>query len=144
MNAHSPINTSTEIRQSESNRFGWVVVAGGIVGWILVSIAGGSRLRAAPEFIAGIFIIRECGDGALPRPGGAEPRYHTTSVRGDPAGNTGVRHFPVNLKNSRHRIRPGKSLRLVVAAFFHARAEGRIKQRSLQSSPDLKHVFRSH
>src|SRR5208282_5496075 len=132
MTAHSPTNTSTEIRQSESNRFGRVVVGGGIVGWIVVSIAGGSRLRAAPEFIAGIFIIRECGDGALPRPGGAEPRHHTTSIRGDPAGNTVARHFPVNLKDSRHRSDPGKSLRLLIAAFFHPRAQCRIKQRALQ------------
>ena len=51
MTAHSAINTSTEIRQSDSNRFGRVIVA--------VSIVGCSRLGVEPEFIAEILIIRE-------------------------------------------------------------------------------------
>ncbi len=51
MTVHKAINTSKGIRQSESNRFGRVIV--------VISIAGCSRLGAEPDFIAEIFIIRE-------------------------------------------------------------------------------------
>src|SRR6266849_4943543 len=136
MTAHSAINTSTEIRQSESNWFGRVIV--------MVSIVGCSRLGVALGFIAGSIIIRERGDGALLRPSGAEPRHHTTSVRSNPARNTVSRHFAVDLKDPRHRTGPGKSLRLLIAALFHPRAQYRIKQHSLQASPNLKHVFWIH
>src|SRR5258708_6749759 len=129
MTAHSTIKTSTEIRQYESNRFGWVIV--------VVSIVGCSRLGVAPKFIAEFFIIRECGDGA-------EPRHHPTSIRRDPARNTVARHLAVNLKDSRHRTGPGKSLRLLIAALLHPRAQYWIKQHSLQTPPNLKHVFRIH
>src|ERR1700687_433855 len=99
MTAHSAINTSTEIRQSDSNRFGRVIVA--------FSIVGCSRLGVKPEFIAGVFIIRERGDGALPRPcgalrlgsGQAPPRHHITSVRGAYARKAVTRPFAVNLKD---------------------------------------------
>src|SRR6266404_2834083 len=133
MTAHSATNTSTEIRQSDSNRFGLVIVE--------LSIVGCSRLGVKPEFIAEVFIIRECGNGAPPRPCGAEPRHHTTSIRSDPARNTVARHFAVNLQDSRHRTGPGKSLRLLIATLFHLRAQYRIKQHSLQTPPDLKHIF---
>src|SRR5260370_32611451 len=107
-----------------------------MVGRVALSIVGGSRSRAALGFIAELIIIRECGDGALPRPSGAlrlrsgqaPPRHHTTSVGGDPAENTVARHFAVNLQNSRHRTGPGKSLSLLIAALRHPRAEHRIKQ----------------
>src|SRR4029077_2061218 len=84
------------------------------------------------------------GRGSATRPRRAEPRHHTTSVRGNPAGNTVARYFAVNLKDSRHRTGPGKSLRLLIAALFHPRAQYGIKQHSLQASPDLKHIFRIH
>src|SRR5260370_40888041 len=125
MTAHNAINASTQIRQSESNWFGRG----------MLSVVGGSRLRAAPEFIVGGFIIRECGDGA-----GSTPPPHNL-VGGDSGGNTAARYFAVNLKNSRHRVSPGKSLRLLVAALFHPLAQRRIKQHALQSSANLKHVF---
>src|ERR1019366_8903292 len=60
MTAQSAINASTQTRQSESNWFGRG----------RLSVVGGSRLRAGPEFIAEGFIIRECRDGALAPPGG--------------------------------------------------------------------------
>src|ERR1700674_1704343 len=123
-----------------------------MVGRAALSIVGGSRSRATLGFIAELIIIRECGDGALLHPcgalrlgsGQAPPRHHTTSIRGNPARNAVARHFTVNLKDSRHRTGPGKSLRLLIAALFHLRAQYWIKQHSLQTPPDLKHVFRIH
>src|SRR5207237_8959871 len=88
-----------------------------------------STLGEAPEFIADIFITRE---------------QQPASARRNPARNTVARYFAVNLKDSRHRTGPRKSLRLLIAALLHLRAQYRIKQHSLQASPDLKHVFRIH
>src|ERR1039458_5542366 len=79
MTAQSAINASTQTRQSESNWFGWD----------RLSVVGGSGLRAGPEFIAEGFIIRECRDGALAPPGGAEPRHHTNFSRRLPRGTHG-------------------------------------------------------
>src|SRR5271168_5291603 len=103
MTAHSAIRASSEIRQSASNRLGRVIsvafVGRVIVAWIMLgrvalSIVGGSRSRAALGFIAESFIIRE------------------RSVRGSFPGNTSAHRFPVNLKDSRHRLGPGKALGL--------------------------------
>src|SRR6266852_1259907 len=106
MTAHNPINTSTQIRQSDSNRFGRVMVAPIIVGrspvaWVVAgriafSIVGGSRLRAALGFIVESFIIREGGRGSARSERGGAPPPHN-SVRGDHARNTGARHLAVNL-----------------------------------------------
>src|SRR5208337_4776084 len=71
-------------------------------------------------------------------------RWAFLLVRGGSAGNTGARHFAVNFQDSRHRISPGKSLRLLIAALFHPFAQRRIKQHPVQRPPDLKHVFRIH
>src|ERR1035438_1636971 len=133
MTARSASRASTEIRQSASSRSGRAVVEGIVVGWIVLSVAGGSGLRVRPEFIAGIFIIRGQATGA-----------RSPSVGSDPARNTGARYFAVDLKDSRHRSRPGKSLSLHIAALFHLRAQCRIEQHTLQTAPDLKYVLRIH
>src|ERR1035437_8941438 len=126
MTAQSAINASTQTRQSESKGFGRC----------MLSVVGGSGLRAGPEFIAEGFIIRECRDGALapsqrgpstpPRAGSPPPPHNSVtshnSVGGYPAGHTAARYFAINLEDSCHRVRPGKSLRLLVAALFHGLA----------------------
>src|ERR1019366_2891862 len=143
MTAQSAINASTHTRQSESNWFGRG----------RFSVVGGSRLRAGPEFIAAGSLYESvvtgfCPSGrgpSTPLGAGSAPPPHNSvtshnSVGGYPAGYTAARYFAINLKNSRHRVRPGKSLRLLVAALFHALAQRRIQQHALQSSANLKHV----
>src|SRR5208282_888444 len=81
MTAHKPISTSTQIRQSESKRFGRVTLPEFAVGWVIaggsaLSIFGGSRWRAALGFISEFPIIREYVDGALPSARGRAPPPH--------------------------------------------------------------------
>src|SRR5271156_2725499 len=129
MTAHNPISTSTEIRQSEKNR--WERCA--------ASIIGGSRLSVTREFIAEFLLLYESKNERR-----RTAKQERPSARGDPGRSAVARHLAVNLQDSRHRSGPRKSLRLLIAPLFHLRAQRRIKQRPLQASPDLKHVFRIH
>src|ERR1035437_7760776 len=103
MTAQSAINASTQTRQSESNWFGRG----------RFSIVGGSRLRAGPEFIAEGIIIRECGDGVPPLPGGVEPRHHTNFSRRRLRGKHGR---PLLRDKSRGFLPPSSSRKIAAPA----------------------------
>src|SRR5271156_698517 len=80
MMAHNPISTSTQIRQSESNR----------LGRDNVSIAGVWRLGGETEFIAEILIIWNVwARGSAPPGRGGAPPPHDLSPR-QPCGQHGL------------------------------------------------------
>src|ERR1039457_7521398 len=135
MTAQSATSSNAETRQSASNRFAGLIFGRIAGGEIALPIAGRSGLRAALGFIAEFFIIREWWRGST--------REKTTQslIRGRPAGCAIPGHFTINFEDSRHRSGPGKSLRLLIAASFHLRAQRRIEQRPLQCPSNFKDVF---